>query len=161
MRYAVMESPIGQLLLAGDEEGLREVRFLDAPGAERPDPGWQEDAAALAEPIRQLREYFAGKRLAFDLPLAPEGTAFQQRVWEQLAAIPPGRTATYGEVASALGRPGGARAVGLACGRNPLPIVIPCHRVIGSDGKLTGFGGGLRAKERLLAHERRQARLAP
>lgn len=109
--------------------------------------------------MRQLSAYFAGKAEAFDLPLAPEGTAFQLNVWRQLGEIPYGETISYGELARRIGNPNACRAVGLANGTNPIPIVIPCHRVIGSNGKLTGYGGGLDIKEKLLALERRQLTL--
>jgi methylated-DNA-[protein]-cysteine S-methyltransferase len=109
--------------------------------------------------MRQLRAYFAGELETFDLPLAPEGTPFQLEVWRRLCEIPYGETISYGELARRLGNPNASRAVGLANGANPIPIVIPCHRVIGSDGKLTGYGGGLPIKEKLLALERGQLRL--
>ena len=111
------------------------------------------------ETIRQLRAYFAGELEAFDLPLAPQGTPFQLAVWKRLCEIPYGETISYGELARRIGNPNASRAVGLANGSNPIPIVIPCHRVIGSNGKLTGYGGGLPIKEKLLALERRQLRL--
>ena len=109
--------------------------------------------------VSQLRSYFAGEREEFDLPLAPEGTPFQQEVWRRLCEIPYGETISYGELARRIGNPQASRAVGLANGSNPIPIVIPCHRVIGSNGKLTGYGGGLPIKEKLLALERKQLRL--
>jgi methylated-DNA-[protein]-cysteine S-methyltransferase len=124
-----------------------------------PDPGWQEDASELIEPVRQLRAYFAGQLDNFDLALSPQGTPFQQRVWSELCKIPYGETISYGELARRIGNPNASRAVGLANGSNPIPIVIPCHRVIGSNGKLTGYGGGLPIKEKLLALEKRQLRL--
>jgi methylated-DNA-[protein]-cysteine S-methyltransferase len=144
-----MKSPVGRLLLAADEAGLRKVLFGGEPEAQ-----WREDPAALAEPVRQLRAYFAGELHDFDLPLAPEGTPFQMRVWRELRNIPYGQTISYGELARRVGSPKGSRAVGLANGANPISIVVPCHRVIGSNGKLTGYGGGLENKERLLALER-------
>ena len=113
----------------------------------------------MGETIRQLRAYFAGELENFDLPLAPQGTPFQLSVWNRLCEIPYGETISYGELARRLGNPNASRAVGLANGSNPIPIVIPCHRVIGSNGKLTGYGGGLPIKEKLLALERRQLRL--
>lgn len=119
----------------------------------RPRAVWQEDAEKTAELARQLDEYFAGQRQRFELELAPEGSPFQQEVWRYLLQIPLGQTRSYGEVAKALGQPGAARAVGRANATNPIPIVIPCHRVIGSDGTLTGFGGGLPTKRELLRHE--------
>ncbi len=117
-------------------------------------PGWEQRDDAFDDVGTQLMEYFDGRRRQFDLPLAPNGTPFQQRVWKALLDIPYGETISYGELAARIGRRSASRAVGLANGSNPLPIVIPCHRVIGSNGKLTGYGGGLAIKERLLALER-------
>ena len=153
MVYTWMDSPVGRLLIAGDEAGLRHVLFAEGRGEARPQPGWQEDPRALAEPVRQLHAYFAGELRRFDLVTTPQGTAFQRRVWDELLQIPYGETVSYGELAQRVGTPNGSRAVGLANGANPISIVIPCHRVIGSNGKLTGYGGGLRNKEWLLAHE--------
>jgi methylated-DNA-[protein]-cysteine S-methyltransferase len=162
--YTWMESPVGRLLLAADEAGLRKVQFGGEPAAHWREDAMREDAvredagrknpAPLAETMRQLRAYFAGELREFDLPLAPEGTPFQLRVWRELRNIPHGQTISYGELARRVGSPKGSRAVGLANGANPISIVIPCHRVIGSNGKLTGYGGGLENKERLLALER-------
>lgn len=157
--YTQIESPLGQLLLAGDDGGLRQIQFVNGKRPPQPDAAWKEDAAPLREPIRQLRAYFAGELEDFDFLLAPEGTEFQLNVWRKLCDIPYGKTISYGELARRLGNPRAARAVGLANGSNPIPIVIPCHRVIGSNGKLTGYGGGLPIKEKLLALERRQLRL--
>ncbi len=154
--YAWMESPVGRLLIAGDEAGLRRILFERGRSLVAPEPGWRELPPALSESIRQLRAYFAGRLQEFELPLAPEGTPFQRRVWQELLKIPYGTTISYGEVARLLGDPKASRAVGLANGSNPIAIVIPCHRVIGSTGKLTGYGGGLRTKEWLLALERGQ-----
>ena len=145
------------MLLAADEQGLRQIDFVR--GKSRPDPSWRQDRTALQETIRQLRSYFAGELEDFDLPLVPNGTPFQLAVWKQLCHIPYGATISYGELARRIGNPNASRAVGLANGSNPIPIVIPCHRVIGSNGKLTGYGGGLPIKEKLLALERRQLRL--
>jgi methylated-DNA-[protein]-cysteine S-methyltransferase len=155
MHYSHMDSPVGRLLLAGDEAGLRLISFPSEKSNRAPAPGWRCDDAPLAEAVRQLQAYFAGELSEFDLALAPEGTAFQLSVWQELRRIPYGETVSYGEVARAIGRPTASRAVGAANGSNPLPIVIPCHRVIGSTGKLTGFGGGLDTKAALLALERR------
>jgi methylated-DNA-[protein]-cysteine S-methyltransferase len=157
MSYTQIESPVGPLLLAADEQGLRQIEFVK--GKTRPDPGWREERAPLQETIRQLRAYFAGDLEDFDLPLVPQGTPFQLDVWKRLCDIPFGATISYGELARRIGNPNASRAVGLANGSNPIPIVIPCHRVIGSNGKLTGYGGGLPIKEKLLALERRQLRL--
>jgi methylated-DNA-[protein]-cysteine S-methyltransferase len=159
MSYTQIESPVGPLLLVADEAGLRQILFVNGRHQARPDPSWKLDAAQLNKTISQLRSYFAGEREAFDLTLAPEGTAFQQEVWRRLCEIQYGETISYGELARRMGNPQASRAVGLANGSNPIPIVIPCHRVIGSNGKLTGYGGGLPIKEKLLALERKQLRL--
>jgi methylated-DNA-[protein]-cysteine S-methyltransferase len=153
--YAWEESPLGRLLIAGDDEGLRYVLFAEGRSPAEPKPGWREDPAGVADAVRQLREYFAGTRREFDLRLAPVGTPFQRRVWQALCAIPYGDTVSYGELARGLGLPNGSRAVGLANGSNPLSIVVPCHRVIGANGRLVGYGGGLKNKEWLLAHEQK------
>ncbi|MBZ5600439.1 MAG: methylated-DNA--[protein]-cysteine S-methyltransferase [Acidobacteriia bacterium] len=155
--YTQIDSPVGPLMLVGDDAGLRRLEFVK--GRPRPDPAWREDAAPLQDAIRQLRAYFAGKLERFDIPLAPEGTPFQRQVWKRLCEIPYGETISYGELARRIGNPKASRAVGLANGSNPIAIVIPCHRVIGSNGKLTGYGGGLPLKEKLLALERRQLTL--
>ena len=148
-----IDTPIGVLLLAGDGERLTRVHFQSGPQPLQPPPAWAASAAPFAVAIEQLSAYFAGTRRCFDLPLAPEGTPFQQRVWQALRAIPYGATVSYGEVARRIGNPHASRAVGLANGQNPLPIIVPCHRVIGADGTLTGFGGGLPIKRALLALE--------
>jgi methylated-DNA-[protein]-cysteine S-methyltransferase len=150
MFWTVVDSPIDPLLLVGDETGLRELQM--AP--HEPPPGAERDDEVLAPVAAQLADYFAGRRLAFDLSLAPVGTAFQQKVWLALREIPYGRTTTYGEIAGGLGQPTASRAVGLANGRNPIAVIVPCHRVIGANGTLTGFGGGLPRKRWLLEHER-------
>ena len=155
MFYAHLESPVGALTLAGDESGLRQLLFRARP----PEPDWIEDRAAMAEAVRQLRAYFGGELEAFDLVLAPKGTPFQLSVWKRLCEIPFGETISYGELARRIGNPKACRAVGLANGLNPIAIIVPCHRVIGSNGKLTGYGGGLPIKEKLLALERKQLRL--
>jgi methylated-DNA-[protein]-cysteine S-methyltransferase len=151
LSYTHIATPIGRLLIAGDEHAVLHIRF---ERHNAPDAGWE---SALTRPIRetasQLDAYFARRRRSFDLPLAPEGTPFQKRVWSQLERIPFGSTVSYGELARRLGEPSASRAVGAANGANPIPIVIPCHRVVGSDGKLTGFGGGLAVKARLLELE--------
>ncbi len=152
--YTDMESPIGRLLLAGDGRGLSCIGFPSGKGAVAPRPDWRRDDDAFGRAKGQLREYFAGTRREFDLPLDPRGTAFQLAVWRELARIPFGVTISYGELARRIGRPTASRAVGAANGANPLPIVIPCHRVIGTNGSLTGFGGGIEIKKRLLALER-------
>lgn len=159
MWYTEVSSPIGPLLLVADEAGLRRIEFVQGRHPARPDPAWEENPKALDATARQLREYFAAKLTDFDLPLAPEGTLFQKKVWKALCHIPYGETISYGELARRIGNPQASRAVGLANGSNPIPIIIPCHRVIGSNGKLTGYGGGLPIKEKLLALEARQLRL--
>ena len=157
--HTLVDTPIGPLLLAADDSGLRQILFANGKRPPLPQPEWREDSAPLQDSIRQLRAYFAGELEAFDLPLAPQGTPFQLKVWRLLCDIPYGETISYGELACRVGNPKASRAVGLANGSNPIPIVIPCHRVIGSNGKLTGYGGGLPIKEKLLALERRQLRL--
>lgn len=157
--FTQMESPIGPLLLAGNAEGLREVWFVNGRRTRRPPPGWKRDAKPFAKAIEQLGEYFAGQREEFDLPIVLEGTPFQLSVWRSLQTIPYGKTVSYLELAKKIGNPKAVRAVGLANGSNPIPIIVPCHRVIGSDGSLTGFGGGLPTKQKLLALESRQLRL--
>jgi methylated-DNA-[protein]-cysteine S-methyltransferase len=155
-----MDSPIGPLLLVADNSGLRQIVFpLNGKAAES-EPDWHEDWSAFHEPIWQLEAYFKGELEIFDLRLAPEGTPFQQNVWRELCKIPYGETISYGELARRIGNPNSSRAVGLANGSNPIPILIPCHRVIGSNGKLTGYGGGLHIKEKLLALEKKQIRFA-
>jgi methylated-DNA-[protein]-cysteine S-methyltransferase len=148
-----VDSPVGPLLLCGDGDALTGVHFQAGPHPLQPPAAWRKDAAPFAQALVQLGEYFAGTRRAFRLHLAPEGTPFQLAVWRELRAIPFGETRTYGELARRVGVAGGARAVGLANGANPLPIIVPCHRVIGADGSLTGFGGGLYIKRALLSHE--------
>ncbi len=169
MRYRQVPSPVGHLLLIGDDAAIHEIRFLGdadvvpggegrtsvpagwlaSPAADRPD----EQGSPLDRLQAQLEQYFAGQRQSFDLPLRPEGTPFQLEVWQALREIPFGVTISYAELASRVGRPRASRAVGAANGKNPLSIVVPCHRVIGADGSLTGFGGGLEAKRTLLEHE--------
>ncbi|MGH9543450.1 MAG: methylated-DNA--[protein]-cysteine S-methyltransferase [Terriglobales bacterium] len=152
-------SPVGVLRIAGDAEAIRGIEFPRRGGWGAAEPSPPPAPRPLADAIRQLGEYFARRRRAFDLPLAPEGTEFQRRVWECLRAIPYGETISYGELARRVGRPAAARAVGAANGANPIPIVIPCHRVIGASGALIGFGGGLSVKSALLALEAPQLSL--
>lgn len=153
MLYSYLESPIGSVLLAGATDALQFVGFPNGPKAMQAQPEWREDAAPFVEAKRQLTEYFAGSRREFDLPLAPQGTPFQLSVWQALLTIPYGATCSYRDIAEQVGNVKAVRAVGGANGRNPLPIVVPCHRVIGSNGKLTGFGGGIETKEFLLSLE--------
>jgi methylated-DNA-[protein]-cysteine S-methyltransferase len=154
-----MESPTGKLLLGADDAGLRCLLFADGREPAQPGPRWREDVTPLRETIRQLRAWFAGELREFDLPLNPEGPAFHQRVWRELCNIPYGETISYGELARRIDAPNASRAVGRANGANPISIVIPCHRVIGANGKLTGYGGGLPRKEFLLGLERSQMQL--
>ena len=151
--YAVMTSPLGELTLVGRGAALSGVYF--AEHVRRPDLALfgARDDAAFACARRQLTEYFDGRRRTFELTLAPLGNAFQQRVWGELSAIPYGERRTYGQLARSLGRKGLARAVGAANGQNPLSIIVPCHRVVGSDGKLTGYAGGVQRKAFLLELE--------
>jgi methylated-DNA-[protein]-cysteine S-methyltransferase len=148
MPYSTLTTPIGELLLTADDDGA--LTAVHLPNRHPETAGWERDDAALAMARRQLSDYFAGERTAFDLPLRPAGAPFQLRVWEALLRIPYGETASYGELARELGHPGAARAVGAANGRNPLAIVVPCHRVIGASGSLTGYAGGLECKRALL-----------
>ncbi len=148
-----VDTPIGPLLLAGTARGLSCVGFQAGPRVMRPHPGWVRSAEPFSAAASQLALYFAGSLREFHLNLAPQGTPFQRAVWEALLRIPYGETLSYGELARRLGHPHGARAVGLANGANPLPVIVPCHRVIGADGTLTGFGGGLPIKRALLALE--------
>ena len=150
MFWTVVDSPIDPLLLVGDQTGLRELQM--APHT--PPPGTVENARALAAAAEQLEAYFAGGLTSWDLPLAPVGTGFQRKVWAALREIPYGTTTTYGRIAADLGQPTASRAVGLANGRNPIAVIQPCHRVVGANGSLTGFGGGLPRKRWLLDHER-------
>lgn len=150
MRFSTHQSPVGPLLLAGDEHALTRLAF--AGDDDVPD-GWQQDDHRFADEHRQLEEYFAGARDGFDFPLRLEGPPFDRAVWAALKEIPYGTTASYGEIAARIGKPGRARAVGSANARNPIAIVVPCHRVIGADGALTGYGGGLDRKRALLALE--------
>jgi methylated-DNA-[protein]-cysteine S-methyltransferase len=154
MHYSYLASPIGPLLIAGDDAALYHICFPKNGKAEPPPRGWIEAARGpVADAMRQLREYFAAARTGFDLPLNPQGTPFQRTVWRCLQEIPYGETISYAELAKRAGNPKAARAVGSANGANPIPIVIPCHRVIAANGTLGGFGGGLPTKEKLLALE--------
>jgi methylated-DNA-[protein]-cysteine S-methyltransferase len=159
MNYTYLDSPVARMLIAGDADALRLIHFHNGKPSLRPGKDWEENFWPFREVVRQLRAYFAGKLREFDLPLAPEGTEFQRKVWSALERIPYGETLSYGELARRIGNPKASRAVGLANGANPIPIIIPCHRVIGSDGTLTGYGGGLAIKEKLLALEQKQLRL--
>ncbi len=153
MWFDAFDTKIGVVTVAADASGLRYVLFphnkYDAPNRDE----WTPNADALREPREQLLAYFAGARTTFNLRLAPQGTTFQLMVWKALARIPFGQTRSYAQIAMQISAPTAVRAVGAANGRNPLPIVLPCHRVIGADGSLTGFGGGLPLKRFLLEHE--------
>jgi methylated-DNA-[protein]-cysteine S-methyltransferase len=148
MLYTTMNSPVGELRLVGDETALHGLHF--ATRRNPLEPGTRSAREPFATVREQLEQYFAGERRTFDLPLALDGPAFHQRVWEALLTIPYGDTRSYGAIATQIGDPGAARAVGFANGRNPVAIVVPCHRVIGADGSLTGYGGGLPRKRHLL-----------
>ena len=154
MNFTYLETGIGTLLIAGDEEAVRHIGFPEKGQPQRPEPEWSESASGpVGQAVRQLTEYFAGSRTEFDLPLAPRGTEFQLRVWRKLQEIPYGETISYGELARRAGYTGQARAAGAATGRNPIGIIVPCHRIMGSDGSLTGYAGGLDKKRALLALE--------
>jgi len=154
--YVQIDSPIGPLLLVGYDDGLHQLWFVEGRRRKQPDPRWKKDAKPFKAVIQQLDEYFAGKREDFDLPLVLDGTPFQLSIWRHLQKIPYGKTISYLDLAKKIGNPKAVRAVGLANGSNPIPIIVPCHRVIGSNGSLTGFGGGLPTKQKLLALESRQ-----
>jgi methylated-DNA-[protein]-cysteine S-methyltransferase len=157
--YSWFESPVGDLLLAGSSDGLKLVSFGAGKRARTVDPEWKLDGSSFVEVADQLQSYFAGKRKKFEIPLVLEGTDFQKSVWTALQKIPYGETVSYKELAGKVGNPKAVRAVGAANGANPIPIIIPCHRVIGNDGSLTGFGGGLPLKKRLLELESQQLKL--
>jgi methylated-DNA-[protein]-cysteine S-methyltransferase len=153
MYYCYLATPIGELLLAGDDEALALVSFPEGSMRRDPEDDWIYNEKPFAAARQQLTEYFAGERKDFDLPLKLSGTEFQLSVLEALQKIPYGETTSYSDIAQRIGRPKAVRAVGAANGRNPIPIIVPCHRVIGSHGDLTGFGGGLDTKEALLRLE--------
>jgi methylated-DNA-[protein]-cysteine S-methyltransferase len=153
MRYTYIPSPLGELLVTRDDGGLTGLYLPTGRHATTPPPAGDRDDEAFEDVRMQLAEYFAGRRTDFVLPLHASGTAFQMRVWTALSDIPYGRTASYGQTAAAIGAPTASRAVGLANGQNPISIIVPCHRVVGANGSLTGYGGGLEAKRWLLEHE--------
>ncbi len=161
INYTELDSPLGTLTVAATERGLCGIYFEQHRHFKGKD-GWQRNAqhTVLRQAVRQLEEFFAGKRTAFDVPFDLHGTPFQQEVWAQLLRIPYGATVSYGEHARAVGRPKAARAVGAAIGRNPVSIIVPCHRVVGSNGSLTDYAGGLERKRRLLDLEAQQYKLA-
>ena len=153
-RYTWLDTPVGPTLLTAEGDALTRVSMGAPPEAVQED--WEQESSGpgiLAEACGQLADYFAGTRVTFELPLAPVGTAFQRRVWDALCTVPYGDTSTYSKVARALGDPQAVRAVGAANGRNPIGIIVPCHRVVGADGSLTGYAGGLDRKRWLLRHE--------
>jgi methylated-DNA-[protein]-cysteine S-methyltransferase len=159
VRYTHLTTPVGAILVAEAADGVLAIHFEGGRRQRRFDPSWRlVDPNAIGTAV-QLTEYFAGTRRTFEVRLAPQGTAFQRRVWAAVAAIPYGRTRSYGAIATEIGAPSAVRAVGAANGKNPWPIVVPCHRVIGSDGSLTGYGGGLPIKRALLEFERGAVRL--
>jgi methylated-DNA-[protein]-cysteine S-methyltransferase len=151
--YTIMTSPLGDILLLGNETALTDLNFLAGIHPLAIQPDWTPNETPFTAAVAQLTAYFAGELRVFDLPLAPAGTPFQQTVWQALQTIPYGATTTYGELATQLGNPQAVRAVGAANGRNPIPLIIPCHRVIGSSGELIGYGAGLPIKEALLSWE--------
>lgn len=153
--YCHYDSPLGRMLLVGMDGVLEKLHFPNSTERLEIPEDWQDNAAGFREALRQLREYFAAARQEFALPIAPRGTPFQVRVWQELRKIPFGETASYGAIAERIGNPRACRAVGMANSKNPIPIIIPCHRIIGKDGSLTGFGGGLTVKKQLLDLERR------
>ena len=151
--YTQMDSPVGPLLLTGDGDMITRLEMDGQKKVSDAQANWVRDDGQFAEARRQLEAYFAGELLQFKLPLRPAGTAFQRRVWDALLDVPFGKTASYGDIARAIDAPKACRAVGLANGQNPIAIIIPCHRIIGANGKLTGYGGGLPRKQWLLSHE--------
>jgi len=152
-----IESPLGRLVVLGDGEAVTGLYLPNHKGWPGPDAAWRQSDAAFAAVREQLAEYFAGARRQFAVPIKVAGTPFQQRVWQELTRIPFGTTITYAQLAHRVGQPTASRAVGAANGRNPISIIVPCHRVIGADGKLTGYAGGVGTKEWLLAWEREKA----
>ncbi|BBX01296.1 methylated-DNA--[protein]-cysteine S-methyltransferase [Mycolicibacterium moriokaense] len=160
LQFRAIDSPVGLLTLAGKNGRLRHLRMVDQTYEPSRD-GWEVDDVAFPDAVEQLGAYFAGERTDFDLALDLVGTEFQRRVWAALLTIPYGETRSYGEIARQIGSPGAFRAVGLANGHNPIGIIVPCHRVIGSNGSLTGYGGGLDRKRALLDMEKKRVGAAP
>lgn len=156
MQYTTIDSPIGELLLLGDDRALRGLYMQDGRKPIATSNDWQRSTRPFAGVTAQLSEYFAGRRVTFDVPLLMHGTPFERRVWCALRDIPYAETSSYGEIARLIGRPAAARAVGMANGRNPIAVIVPCHRVVGANGALTGYGGGLERKRILLELERGQ-----
>ena len=147
METAIIKSPIGNIRISADKNGLTELRFCEEGGMGK------TKNPIIAKAVKQVQEYFAGQRQRFDVPLNPDGTDFQKRVWRELLTVGCGSTVSYGNIAQAIGKPTASRAVGAANGQNPISIIVPCHRIIGSSGKLTGYAGGLERKQWLLNHE--------
>lgn len=161
MKYDVWDSPWGEILAAVTDKGLAILAFQQGAQPVTPEAHWLRDPSALAQVRCQCRQYATGERGAFELPLDMPGTDFQRQVWQALITIPCGETRSYGEIARQIGRPKAVRAVGAANGRNPVALVVPCHRVIGAGGNLTGYAGGLGIKQALLSHERRRREKGP
>jgi methylated-DNA-[protein]-cysteine S-methyltransferase len=159
LQYTSVDSPIGELLLLGDEQALHGLYMQDGRKPTRIAPGWEQNPEPFADVQEQLDEYFDGRRTEFDVSLVMDCNPFERRVWSALREIPYGETVSYGEIARRVERPSAARAVGMANGRNPIAVIVPCHRVIGADGTLTGYGGGLERKQLLLELESGQSRL--
>ncbi len=159
--YCILDSPAGKLLLAGTDRFLELLSFQDGKYPTTPEESWIYDERPFQETIRQLTAYFSGKLKKFTINIAPQGTPFQKQVWRELQTIPYGKTVSYGEIANAIGKPTAARAVGAANGKNPISIIVPCHRVIGNTGKLVGYGGGLPIKETLLELEKKHQTKKP
>ena len=157
--FARVTTPFGTLQVAADRRAIREVLFVGSSSDHQPEPGWREGGRLVERACQELGEYFAGQRTSFDLPVSPVGSDFDGRVWRALCAVPYGTTVSYGELAARIGLPRAARAVGGASHRNPIAILVPCHRVIGKDGSLVGYAGGLGIKQRLLALEQGQSTL--
>ena len=151
--YHLLPSPVGELLLVSDGDALTGLFMCDHNGGLVPEPAWRRDDSPFVTVCEQLTAYFAGELQEFDVRLAPEGTEFQKRVWQELCRIPFGASISYGELARRIGQPAASRAVGAANGQNPVSIIVPCHRVIGANGTLTGYGGGIERKKWLLEHE--------
>ena len=158
-RYDYYDSPCGRMLLAAEGEALCALHFLGQKHAREPGADWRLDPAAapIVQARRELDEYFEGSRTEFRVPLAPQGTPFQRAVWKAIAGVGFGETISYAELARRAGRPGSARAAGAATGRNPIGVIVPCHRIVGADGSLTGYAGGLERKRALLALETRRS----
>ncbi len=153
MFYDLFRSPVGELLLVGDHQVLKVLSFQDGKHPEAIDPQWKKNRQAFNHVILQLQEYFKGRLTKFSVKLSPDGTDFQKKVWKALRTIPYGETVSYGDIAKQIGNPHASRAVGAANGQNPISIIVPCHRVIGANGKLVGYGGGLPIKQTLLSLE--------